>query len=130
MIGGFQLDKKFFYQPDLPTSVTCWSYTLIILSISILLWLEITVFQIWTVLVFLLFLLVSGIQIYFRQVEVRPDRVVLKTVIPQNNKVLQRSELFVSKQPHGCLLFKTKLQTYRIYLLPAARNKLYDLIQK
>lgn len=80
------MKKRFLYQPDLPTTIICWSYSLIVLLISILLWLEITVFQIWTVLVFLLFLVIAGLQIFFRRVEVTTQELILHTVIPQNTK--------------------------------------------
>ena len=38
------MEKRFYYQPDLPTSITCWSYTGMAFLFSMLLWLEITVF--------------------------------------------------------------------------------------
>ena len=123
------MKQKFFYQPDLPTTVTCWSYTLIILLISILLWLEITVFQVWTVLVFLLFLIISGVQLYFRQVELTKQQLILRTVIPQNTKKLELSSLQVVKKKHGQLVLYGKYQSYRIYLLPAQQKKLYYLLE-
>ena len=48
------MNKKYFYQPDIPVSISCWSFTLMILLFSLLLWLEITVFQIWTVITFII----------------------------------------------------------------------------
>jgi cell division protein FtsW (lipid II flippase) len=123
------MKQKFFYQPDLPTTVTCWSYTLIILLISILLWLEITVFQVWTVLVFLIFLILSGVQLYFRQVELTDQQIVLRTVIPQNTKRMELAGLQVVKKSHGQLVLNGKHQSYQIYLLPAKQRKLYNLIK-
>lgn len=123
------MKQKFFYQPDLPTMVTCWSYTLIILLISILLWLEITVFQVWTVLVFLLFLIVSGVQLHFRQVELTDQQLILRTVIPQNTKKLELTGLQVIKKKHGQLVLNGKYQSYRIFLLPSQQEKLYDLLE-
>jgi hypothetical protein len=89
------MKKRFLYQPDLPTTIICWSYSLIVLLISILLWLEITVFQIWTVLVFLLFLVIAGLQIFFRRVEVTTQELILHTVIRKIPKSLRCSRLAI-----------------------------------
>ncbi|MFT8458021.1 MAG: EbsA family protein [Liquorilactobacillus ghanensis] len=124
------MKKYFFYQPDLPTSIICWSYSLIVLLISILLWLEITVFQIWTVLVFLLFLVVAGVQLFFRRVEITPTELILHTVIPQNTKRFALADIKDLQARRWLLSFATKYRRQQIIINPRDREKLYDILKK
>lgn len=110
------MKNKFFYQPDIPTSIICWSFTGMLFLLSMLLWLEITVFQIWTALTFILFLIVCLIQLWMRQIILTNDKVVLRAVILFNNKEFQRTDLKeVTLTKHG-LKFATKYQTYQVLM--------------
>lgn len=81
-----------------------------------MLWLEITVFQIWTALTFILFLIICLIQLWMRQIILTDNKVVLRAVILFNNKEFQRNELKnVTLTKHG-VSFTTKYQTYQILM--------------
>ncbi|MFT9268067.1 MAG: EbsA family protein [Liquorilactobacillus nagelii] len=124
------MKKRFLYQPDLPTTIICWSYSLIVLLISILLWLEITVFQIWTVLVFLLFLVIAGLQIFFRRVEVTTQELILHTVIPQNTKKFTLFEISDLQLQWYGLSFNTKYRQQQLVLTPKSKKNLYNILKK
>ena len=87
------MKKVFYCQPDVATSVTCWSYTGMLFLFSLLLWLELTVFQIWTAISFLLFVLVAGIQLYKRRLVLTDDSVEFQTVLSFNNKKIRYQDI-------------------------------------
>ncbi len=87
------MKKVFYCQPDVATSVTCWSYTGMLFLLSLLLWLELTVFQIWTAISFLLFVLVAGIQLYKRRLVLTDDSVEFQTVLSFNNKKIRYQDI-------------------------------------
>lgn len=121
---------KFFYQPEWPTTLTTWSYNIIILLISIIIWLELTYFQIWTVIFFLVFALIAGLQLLRRQVFVKADHLILRAVVPFNNKRIDYQEIkAVVKNKHG-LVIKTKFRDHQLLLTKTSRDKLAEKLSK
>lgn len=114
---------KFFYQPEWTTSITSWSYTLIILLSAIITWLEFTYFQIWSALLFCLFFLTAFLQVFRRQVFLKEDGLVLRAVVPFNNKKLAYQEIVGVRKLKNSLEIKTKFRTYQV-LMPLARREL------
>lgn len=125
----FYLQKKFYYQPDIATSVTCWSYTAMILLASLLLWLEITVFQVWTVIAFVLFLLVAGIQILRRRLIINENKITIQAVIPLNNKEINLNELVAVKKKKQRILLETKYIKYTLLVRSKTQNNIYNILK-
>ena len=73
--------KRFFYQPDLPTAIIDWSLTLIILIIGIIIAFEITHFQWITALFIIVFLVLAALQIFRRTVVISPSRLVFNRLL-------------------------------------------------
>lgn len=73
--------RKFLYQPNITTSIICWSWTLIVLLIGVIIWLEITHFQEITLGFFIAFILLSWIQIHFRKLILVGDTLTLRSVL-------------------------------------------------
>lgn len=73
--------RRFLYQPGTLTSIICWSWTLVIFFIGIITWLEITHFQWITLFFFLFFLLISWIEIHYRNIEIFNDQFIVSRVI-------------------------------------------------
>ncbi|KRL04612.1 EbsA family protein [Liquorilactobacillus oeni] len=124
------MKTKFYYQPDLAMALTCWSYTFMILLAGFLLWLELTVFQVWSAIVFLLFFITAILQLLLRWAEIAQDSqvLVLHTVLPQNTKKIEINELRDISLIKGGLSFRDKNHKYKIMMLKNNREVLYNLI--
>ncbi|KRK46558.1 EbsA family protein [Dellaglioa algida] len=85
--------KTYFYQPELAKTVILWSWTFCILLSSLLLWLEITTIQIWTIILFLIFLIISVIQILSRKLIIDDKNIKLTKVIRKYNETIEISEI-------------------------------------
>ncbi|MFT8668114.1 MAG: EbsA family protein, partial [Liquorilactobacillus hordei] len=110
------MNKKFWYQPDFATSVICWSFTFMILLLSVLLWLEITVFQIWTVIVFLIFCAITIIQLLLRWIEVDDEQMIVHTIIPQNTKKITLTNIENVRISKYGIIITVKRQKYHFIM--------------
>lgn len=122
------MEKRFYYQPDLSTSITCWSYTGMVFLFSMLLWLEITVFQIYTAIVFVIFLIASILQIARRKIVLEDDGVAIKTVFSMNAKKISYDDILnVEVEKHG-LAFMTKYQKLSVMMKRKNAKELYKIL--
>ena len=122
------MEKRFYYQPDLPTSITCWSYTVMAFLFSMLLWLEITVFQIYTAIVFMIFLIAAILQIARRKIVLEDDGVAIKTVFSMNAKKISYDDILnVEVEKHG-LVFTTKYQKLSVMMKCKNAKELYKIL--
>lgn len=123
------MEKRFYYQPDLPTSITCWSYTGMFFLFSMLLWLEITVFQIYTAIVFAIFLIAAILQIARRKIVLEDDGVAIKTVFSMNAKKISYDDILnVEVEKHG-LAFMTKYQKLSVLMKQKQAEELYETLK-
>lgn len=123
------MEKRFNYQPDLPTSITCWSYTGMVFLFSMLLWLEITVFQVYTAIVFVIFLIAAILQITRRKIVLEDDGVAIKTVFSMNAKKISYADILnVEVEKHG-LAFTTKYQKLSVMMKRKQVEKLYETLE-
>ena len=123
------MEKRFNYQPDLPTSITCWSYTGMVFLFSMLLWLEITVFQVYTAIVFVIFLIAAILQITRRKIVLEDDGVAIKTVFSMNAKKISYDDILnVEVEKHG-LAFTTKYQKLSVMMKRKQVEKLYETLE-
>ncbi|MEE5987149.1 EbsA family protein [Ligilactobacillus equi] len=118
--------KKYYYQPNIAVSVISWSYTGIIFLIAMLLWLEITVLQIWTLLVLALFLFLIGVQIWRRWVEVTEKGLIFHSVISFNNVALGWKKIRKMEYRYHQLIIKTKFKEYHFLLGRKAGQNLLE----
>ena len=120
--------RKFLYQPAPLTSAICWSWTLIIFFIGIIIWLEITHFQ-WITLFFLgLFCLVSWAEIRFRTVTISNGTMSVSRLINPKALVVNVNEVkrvSVSKHQIG---FVAKGRIYHLILPANSVIELNELI--
>ncbi|MFT8555938.1 MAG: EbsA family protein [Liquorilactobacillus hordei] len=122
------MNKKFWYQPDFATSVICWSFTFMILLLSVLLWLEITVFQIWTVIVFLIFCAITIIQLLLRWIEVGDEQMIVHTIIPQNTKKITLTNIENVRISKYGIIITVKRQKYHFIMSKSNCKILYNII--
>ena len=83
--------QRYFYQPNPVSAVINWCWTVVILLIGIIVWLEITHFQWITAAFFVVFILLAFFQITRRTVLVTPTKLVF-------NRVLQKDYLIIPRQ--------------------------------
>lgn len=123
------MEKRFYYQPDLPTSITCWSYTGMVFLFSMLLWLEITVFQVYTAIVFVIFLIAAILQIAQRKIVLEDDGVAIKTVFSMNAKRISYDDILNAEvEKHG-FAFTTKYQKLSVLMKRKQAEKLYETLE-
>lgn len=122
------MNKKFWYQPDFATSFICWSFTFMILLLSVLLWLEITVFQIWTVIVFLIFCAITIIQLLLRWIEVGDEQMIVHTIIPQNTKKIMLTNIENVRISKYGIIITVKRQKYHFIMSKSNCKILYNII--
>lgn len=123
--GGKMKNKKFYIQPDVPTSITCWSFTGMIFLFSMLLWLEITVFQVWTLITLIIFLIVTFIEIKGRYIIVDSQKIYYHALIVFNSQEIERSKVKdVEVNKWGVIKIKTTDRDYEFLTMPKVARKL------
>ncbi|MFK5675513.1 EbsA family protein [Ligilactobacillus sp. LYQ60] len=124
------MTKKLYVQPDWPTSIICWAFSLMILDTSLLLWLEITVFQVWTVLTFLLFIAVAVVQIRGRYVVLGEDILTVHTVIGFNSKRIKYDQIKEVTVLRTQVIIAGRYQTIKVLASKKVRQQLVDGIRE
>lgn len=123
------MEQKFYCQPDIPSSITCWSYTFMIFLLSLFLWLEITVFQIWTAIAFVCFVLVAAIQLWRRQLVITDREVKFKRVLSLNDKIIARSDIKEVVATKYQLKITDRYRTYSVLMLPKSKEKCLKMLK-
>lgn len=82
--------QRFFYQPNPVSAVINWCWTVLILLVGIIVWLEITHFQWITAALFLLFILLTFLQVTRRTVLVTPTKLIFSRVLQKDYLVVPR----------------------------------------
>ncbi|KIC04288.1 hypothetical protein LRN_0819 [Ligilactobacillus ruminis DPC 6832] len=95
---------------------------------SMLLWLEITVFQVYTAIVFVIFLIAAILQIARRKIVLEDDGVAIKTVFSMNAKKISYDDILnVEVEKHG-LAFTTKYQKLSVMMKCKNTKELYKIL--
>ena len=123
------MEQKFYCQPDIPSSITCWSYTFMIFLLSLFLWLEITVFQIWTAIAFVCFVLVTAIQLWRRQLVITDREVKFKRVLSLNDKIIDRSDITEVVATKYQLKITDQYRIYSVLMLPKSKEKCLKMLK-
>ncbi len=123
------MEQKFYCQPDIPSSITCWSYTIMIFLLSLFLWLEITVFQIWTAIAFVCFVLVTAIQLWRRQLVITDREVKFKRVLSLNDKIIARSDIKEVVATKYQLKITDQYRIYSVLMLPKSKEKCLKMLK-
>ncbi|USS89658.1 EbsA family protein [Fructilactobacillus cliffordii] len=110
--------RKFLYQPQPTTSIICWSWTLIVLLVGVIIWLEITQFQNITFMFFLAFVALTWIQIYFRKMLVWSDTIEIRQVLNPFGKKISLQSISRVRAQRNSIAFNAGGRRYK-FLLPA-----------
>lgn len=110
--------RKFLYQPQLLTSCICWSWTLIVMLVGIIVWLEITTFQTITLTIFIIFALLTWIQIYYRKIFVNHDEIKICSVLHPFGKTFSNQLISNVVSKRNSVFFEINGKPYK-FLVPS-----------
>ena len=117
--------KRYYSQPDVPTSIVCWSFTWMIFLFSMLLWLEITVFQIWTLMTLILFLIVALVELRRRYLQIEDGKINYHALIVFNGQSIKLSDIKEVKHNRwGVVRFVTEKATHSFLMMPKTAARL------
>lgn len=123
--------KKYYAQPDVPTSIVCWSFTWMIFLFSMLLWLEITVFQIWTLMTLIIFLVVSFIELHGRYLQILDNKINYHALIVFNGQDIDIKKIkSISCNKWGVVRIFTNVTCYSFWLTPKNAKKFTSKVSK
>ena len=86
-------ETRYFYQPNLTTTIISWCWTFLIFIAGLVVWLEITHFQWVTALLFLLFIIVTLLGIFRRTVLITPSKMVFSRVLQKDYLVIPLADI-------------------------------------
>lgn len=84
---------RYFYQPDLTTTIISWCWTFLIFIAGLVVWLEITHFQWITALLFVVFIIVTLLGIFRRTVVITPSRLVFSRVLQKDYRIIPLADI-------------------------------------
>lgn len=73
-------NQKFFYQPDLTTTIINWCWIMMILIVGVIIWLEITVFNPITAIFLIVWLLVASLVLFRRTLVITPTKLIINRI--------------------------------------------------
>ncbi|PIO83424.1 hypothetical protein BSQ39_07570 [Loigolactobacillus backii] len=125
-------NDRYFYQPDLYSMIIFWSWTFVILFISGTGWLEITHVQWFTIAMFILFLLITFLGIWRRQliVDQKQQTITLRGVLPGQKRVLPFKQISQVRQRKHRLIFTVEpvKQQFSIHVGQKAQHQITKLL--
>lgn len=108
-------ERRFLYQPNPLSSVINWSWTLIVLMMGAIFWLEITHFNWYTLGFFVAFALLCWIEIHFRNITMAKGVLTVSTVLNHRHLVIPLKQIS-----------SVHLSRYRLGLV--AQGKIYQFL--
>lgn len=126
------MTHRFYYQPDLYSSIIFWSWTFIILFSSATGWLEVTTIQWFTIVTFILFLLVAGLGIFRRQLFLNVDQatLTLQQILPKHRRTIPlKAVKHVVILPHGVRFELERLPNLTILMTKKQKQRLIETLK-
>lgn len=122
--------ESFYYQPDFLNNMISWSWTLMILIVGIIFWLEVTTFN-WTPATFFaLFIVVISVQTVSRTVEIIGSELIINRVIKSNFTILSISKIKNVTQGKMSLSFDYGNKRYKLLMSRKSSDKLFKALTK
>ncbi|BDZ30874.1 EbsA family protein [Lactiplantibacillus sp. WILCCON 0030] len=119
----------FKYQPNLASSLIVWSWTLLILMVGIVWWLETLKFKWPLALIFGIFIVVSAAQIGLRRVTIDRNLMIFSTVFNRSWLVIPRDQLELITAVKGGVQVRIDGNDYQFLMPKKSRNQLINLAQ-
>lgn len=122
--------RKFLYQPQLLNSCICWSWTLIVLLIGIIVWLEITTFQTTTLLIFIVFAFLTWIQVYFRKLFITKKEIKICSVFHPFGKTFYLKSVSDFNSKRNSISFNIGGKQYKFLVPSNSAIELSEILNK
>lgn len=122
--------ESFYYQPDFLNNMISWSWTLMILIVGIIFWLEVTIFNWITATFFALFIVVISVQTVSRTVEIIGSELIINRVIKSNFTILSISKIKNVTQGKMSLSFDYGNKRYKLLMSRKSSDKLFKALTK
>ncbi|MBF7103849.1 pore-forming protein [Pediococcus pentosaceus] len=122
--------ESFYYQPDFLNNMISWSWTLMILIVGIIFWLEVTTFNWTTATFFALFIVVISVQTVSRTVEIIGSELIINRVIKSNFTILSISKIKNVTQGKMSLSFDYGNKRYKLLMSRKSSDKLFKALTK
>lgn len=122
--------ESFYYRPDFSNNMISWSWTLMILIVGIIFWLEVTTFNWITATFFALFIVVISVQTVSRTVEIIGSELIINRVIKSNFTILSISKIKNVTQGKMSLSFDYGNKRYKLLMSRKSSDKLFKALTK
>jgi len=119
----------FKYQPNLLSSLIVWSWTLLVLMVGIIWWLESLTFKWPLVLIAVLFIALVAIQISLRRVSIDRNLLIFSTVFNRSWLVIPRDQLESITAIRGGVAVQVDRNRYQFLMTKKSRQALIELAQ-
>ena len=122
--------ERFYYQPDFTNHIVNWLWTFFILIVAIIFWLEVTVFNWITGVLFALFFVVITVQFASRTIEIIGNNLIINKVFKSNFSVLNMKKIKIVKKTKHSITFKYGHKMQKFYFSKKSANRLYDILKE
>ncbi len=119
----------FKYQPNLVSSLIVWSWTLLILMIGLIYWLEVMKFKWAFVIIGVLFVALVTVQLNMRRVSIDRNLLIFSTVLNRSWLVIPRDQLELIAPVRGGVKVQIDGNTYQFLMLKKSRQALIEIAQ-
>ena len=119
----------FKYQPNLVSSLIVWSWTLLILMIGLIYWLEVMKFKWAFVIIGVLFVALVTVQLNMRRVSIDRNLMIFSTVLNRSWLVIPRDQLELIAPVLGGVKVQIDGNTYQFLMLKKSRQALIEIAQ-
>ena len=119
----------FKYQPNLVSSLIVWSWTLLILMIGLIYWLEVMKFKWAFVIIGVLFVALVTVQLNMRRVSIDRHLLIFSTVLNRSWLVIPRDQLELIAPVRGGVKVQIDGNTYQFLMLKKSRQALIEIAQ-
>ncbi|MGX6429655.1 EbsA family protein [Levilactobacillus yonginensis] len=108
-------ERRFLYQPNPLSSIINWSWTLLVLFMGAIMWLEVTTFNWYTLGLFAAFALLCWLEIHFRNITMADGVLTVSTVLNHRHLVIPLNQVS-----------SVKVTRYRLGIV--AQGKIYQFL--
>lgn len=122
--------SRFYYQPAFLASISSWSWTLLILIMGVIFWLEVTHFNWITALFFVLFIVVILVQTLTRTIFIQNKQLIINRTLQKNWLVINIDALSSIRETKIGIEFIYNSGTRRFCLTKKQRKAILQIINK
>lgn len=120
---------NFYYQPAFLASISSWSWTLLVLIMGVIFWLEVTHFNWITAAFFIGFIIICGVQYFTRSMLVQADKLVVNRSLQKSWLVMNVADIQTMKLTKFGISFMFNSDQHSFYLSKKNREYLFQTLK-